>query len=162
MTTLAVLVVSSLVKLQDCFDKMVAADEMAYFTAFLSEKYPVLMTGFINICPPFNRLWRRNMAEVIKNVQQFIMLNDRKSGRADSIVRGFAQGDYLMVQTRDGEVYQPNGAMFIVSVNQNAVSCSRLKMRWNISQRRGRISERNVHFSRCLIRRRKCVLSRER
>ncbi|SMG61938.1 hypothetical protein [Cedecea sp. NFIX57] len=46
------------------------------------------------------------MAEVIKHVKQFITLTERNSVRADSIVRVFAQSDYLMVQTSDGEIYQ--------------------------------------------------------
>lgn len=49
------------------------------------------------------------MAEVIKPVSQFIALTDRNAVRADTIVRVYVQSDYLMVQTRDGEIYQADG-----------------------------------------------------
>ncbi|EBP1798986.1 TPA: hypothetical protein H2X59_000087 [Salmonella enterica] len=42
-------------------------------------------------------------------VRQFISLNDRNAVRADTIVRVCVQGDYLMVQTIDGEIYQADG-----------------------------------------------------
>lgn len=49
------------------------------------------------------------MAEVIKPVNQFIALTDRNAVRADTIVRVYVQGDYLMVQTEDGEIHQADG-----------------------------------------------------
>ena len=49
------------------------------------------------------------MAKTIEPVKQFIALNDRHAVRTDHIVRGYMQSDYLMVQTRDGEVYQADG-----------------------------------------------------
>ncbi|MGP3145154.1 hypothetical protein [Serratia bockelmannii] len=49
------------------------------------------------------------MAEVIKPVSQFITLTDRNVVRADTIVRVYVQGDYLMVRTEDGEIHQADG-----------------------------------------------------
>ena len=37
------------------------------------------------------------MAKTIEPVKQFIALNDRHAVRADHIVRGYMQSDYLMV-----------------------------------------------------------------
>lgn len=49
------------------------------------------------------------MAKVIGSVNQFISLTDRNAVRADSIVRVFVQGDYLMVQTADGDIHHADG-----------------------------------------------------
>ncbi|KAA5957756.1 MULTISPECIES: hypothetical protein [unclassified Pantoea] len=49
------------------------------------------------------------MADVVKPVNQFILLTDRNAVRADTIVRVYVQSDYLMVQTEDGEIHQADG-----------------------------------------------------
>lgn len=49
------------------------------------------------------------MADVIKPVNQFILLTDRNAVRADTIVRVYVQSDYLMVQTEDGGIHQADG-----------------------------------------------------
>lgn len=47
------------------------------------------------------------MGEIIKQANQFITLSDRNTVRADDIIRVYVDhGDYLVVQTSDGSIYQ--------------------------------------------------------